>query len=108
MNNPSSIERIVMRRVRIIRVLHPLISLESFAVLVLMLTLWGISREVWIARVLQNAPNDLLQLPSFYVAAFSHTRIIVQAFTILTLVSIVYLARETARTISSVLVPVVD
>ncbi len=106
MNNPSPIERTVMRRVRIIRTLRPLVSMETIASLILILTLWGIGREVWVARVFQNAPQDFLQLPHFYLAAFSHTRTIVQALTVFTLASVIYLARETARTISSALVPV--
>lgn len=105
MNNQSNIERIVMRRVYIIRILRPLISLESLAALALLLALWGIGREVWVAQVFQNAPSDFTNLPNFYVAAFNHTHIVVQALSVLTIISLVYLARETARIISSVLIP---
>lgn len=104
MNNKSNIEHIVMRRVHIIRVLRPLISLETLAVLALAAALWGIGSEVWVAQVFQNAPADFINLPNFYVAAFSHTHIVVQALSVLTLISLVYLARETARSIFSVLI----
>ena len=50
MNNQSNIERIVMRRVYIIRILRPLISLESLAALALLLTV-GYWEEVWVAQV---------------------------------------------------------
>ena len=104
MNNQSNIERIVMRRVYIIRVFRPFISLETLAVLALAAALWGIGSEVWVAQVFQNAPADFINLPNFYVAAFSHTHIVVQALLVLTLISLVYLARETARSISSFLI----
>lgn len=105
MNNQSNIERVVMRRVHIIRILRPLISPESLAALALLLALWGIGREVWVAQIFQNAPTDFINLPNFYVAAFSHTHIIVQALSVLTLISLVYLAREVAHSVSSVLIP---
>ncbi len=105
MNNPSNIERIVMRRVHSIRALRPFVSLEALASLALVLSLWGIGREVWVAQVFQNTPVNLMYLPNFYLAAFSNTHIAVQTLSAFMLVSIVYLARETARRISSILIP---
>ncbi len=102
MNDQSSIERIVMRRVRRIHALRPIISSGAFAALVFVAALWGIGREVWVARVLENAPHNVTMLPQFYLAAFDHTRLIVQALTLLTLASLIYLARETARGLSVV------
>lgn len=103
MSNHSNIERAVMRRVHTIHILRPLISSGMLAALVLMAALWGIGREVWVARVFQNMPHsaNFEALTRFYVDAFSHTRLIVQALTILTLASVIYLARETARLLSS-------
>ena len=100
MNDQSPIERVVMRRVRRIRALRPIVSSGALAVLVCTGALWGIGREVWVARVLQNAPHNVTMLPQFYIAAFDHTRLIVQALTLLTLASLIYLARETARGLS--------
>jgi hypothetical protein len=97
MNNQSNIERVVMRRVHIIRVLRLIVSNGALAALVCTIALWGIGREVWVARVFQNAPSNLANLPNFYLAAFGHTHLIVQALTLLTLASLVYLAREIAR-----------
>ncbi|MDE2173107.1 MAG: hypothetical protein KGJ31_00685 [Patescibacteria group bacterium] len=104
MNKQSNIERTVMRRVKSIRVLQPLLSGNTLAAFVFVAALWGIGREVWVARVFANAPHDLKALPQFYLAAFDHTRLVVQALTLLTLASLITLARETARTVSSVLV----
>ncbi len=100
MNSQSPIERTVMRRVRRIRALRPIISSGGLAAFVFVLALWGIGKEVWVARVLQNAPHNTVLLPQFYLAAFDHTRLVVQALTLLTLASLIYLARETARGLS--------
>lgn len=100
MNNETSIERIVMRRVRLIRVLRLIISTVVLAVLTSVAALWGIGREVWVARVLENAPQNSMDLPNFYIAAFLHTHFIVQVLTVLTLGSFCYLLVELARLIS--------
>ena len=94
-------ERIVMRRVRIIRILGLLLSTAVLSVLTLVATLLGIGREVWVARVFQNAPADILHLPNFFGAAFMHTHVIVQALVVFTLASLVFLVREIVRLATS-------
>jgi hypothetical protein len=89
-----------MRRVRLIRVLRLVISTVVLAVLTFVAALWGIGREVWVARVFENAPRDFASLPNFYIAAFLHTHFIVQVLTVLTLGSFLYLIVELARLIS--------
>jgi len=108
MNNASNIERTVMRRVRIIRVSRFFISNRAFVALVFAIALWGIGREVWVARVLENAPTNLVDLSRFYLIAFIHTDIIVQMLFVLSFVSIIYLARETARAVSSSFIPAIS
>ncbi len=103
MTNPSDLERIVMRRVRLIRILGLIVSTAVLATLTLGATLWGIGREVWVARVFQNAPVDIAHLPNFLFAAFTHTRFIVQALAVLTLVSLLYLLSEVVRFLASFL-----
>jgi hypothetical protein len=98
----SNIERIVMRRVRLIRLLALVISTATLAVLTFVAALWGIGKEVWVARVFQNTPADFAHLPNFFFAAFMHTSFIVQALTLLTLASFVFLIREIVRVLSSV------
>lgn len=95
--NPSDIERVVMRRVRLIRILALVLSTIALAALTACAALWGIGKEVWVARVFENAPRDPRDLPNFYLVAFLHTRLAVQVLTVLTLVSFAYLAREIAR-----------
>jgi hypothetical protein len=106
MDNQSTIEQTVMRRVRIIRILRPIVSMGTLAVLVFVLALWGIGREVWVARVLQNAPTNITGLFNFSVAAFIHTRFVVQVLALLSLAALITLARETARTLSSIFIPI--
>lgn len=105
MTNQSDIERIVMRRVHLIRILGLIISTTVLALLTSTAALWGIGREVWVARIFENAPPNLDDLPNFYVTAFMHTNIIVQILTVLTLASLLYLAFETARLIVGVVKP---
>lgn len=105
-NTPSDIERVVMRRVHTIRALQLLASPVALALIVCAAALWGIGQEVWVARVFQNAPaaNDPFAFLHFYFAAFEHTQLPVQIFSLATLFSLVYLAREAAKPLTNVLV----
>jgi len=107
MDNQSNIERVVMRRVYLIRVLGLIISTVTFAILTFVLALWGIGKEVWVARIFQNMPHsgDLAATSRFYLDAFGHTRLIVQALTLLSLAAFIYLARKTVRALSSFFTP---
>jgi len=105
MNDQSNIERIVMRRVRLMRLLGLIISTVVFALLTLVLALYGIGREVWVARVFQNAPANIADLPRFYLSAFNHARLVVQILAVLTFISCLYLARATARALVSFFAP---
>lgn len=97
MTNHTSIEYTVMRRVRLIRILRLVISTVVLAGLTGVVALWGIGREVWIARVFANAPTSAGDLLPFYWAAFLHTRFIVQTLVVLTFTSLVFLSREVVR-----------
>ena len=101
MNEQSPIEQVVMRRVRSIRILWLVISAGTLAIITLVLALWGIGKEVWVERVFQNAPKDLINLPNFLISSFGNTRLAVQILAILTFVSFVYLARAAVRAVSS-------
>lgn len=101
----TDIEKNVMRRVHTIRVLRAFISLDTLVALVFAAALYGIGREVFVAKVFANGPQDLAGHLQYLSYAFVHTRVIVQALTLTALVSVVYLARETARLLTSVLVP---
>ena len=93
----SDIEKNVMRRVRIIHTVRPLVSASALALLVLVLALYGIGREVWVAKVFSNGPQGFAGHVEYLGYAFTHTRFTVQALSLLCLASVLYLARETAR-----------
>ncbi len=96
----TNIEKNVMRRVRLIRLLALIISTAMLAALTFIAALWGIGKEVWVARVFQNAPTDFTHLADFYLAAFLQTRLVVQVLSVLTLASLIYLILEAVRFIS--------
>ena len=104
-NIQSNIERVVMRRVRLIRILVLVISTAMLAVLTFVAALWGIGREVWVARVFQNGPQDFIGRAGYFWYAFLHTRTIVQALTLLTLGCFFFLVREMVRFFSPTLAP---
>jgi len=106
--NMTDIEKNVMRRVHLIRILGLVISTGMLAALTFVAALWGVGREVWVARVFENMPHsgNLIAFANFWLAAFIHTRPIVQILTLLTLTSLVYLTRECARAFASIFTPV--
>jgi hypothetical protein len=103
MTNPSDIERIVMRRVRLIRLLTLIISTVMLAVITTVAALWGIGREVWIAHVFQNMPEVThgSEFVTFWMTAFTHTRLLVQVLVVGTVASLLFLIREIARFVVS-------
>ncbi len=101
MTDISDIERVTMRRVRRVRVLRMVFSGVTASGVVLALALWGIGREVWVAKVFSNGPQDLLGRSGYLTYAFVHTRLIVQALALLALAAFLALARATARLVAS-------
>ena len=104
-NIQSNIERVVMRRVRLIRILALVISTAALAALTFIAALWGIGREVWVAHVFENGPQDFSGRVEYLWYAFTHTRLIVQTLSVLTLASLFFLVREVVRSLSSVFTP---
>lgn len=103
--NKTDIERVVMRRVRVIRILALIISTATLAILTTIAGLWGIGKEVWVAQVLQNDPDDIFELPWFYLGAFWHTSIVVQILIVLTFISFIFLVREFVRFLAPLFTP---
>jgi hypothetical protein len=95
-----------MGRAKRIRVARAIVSSEALALIVAVAALWGIGREVWVARVFQNAPRfapsvaQLSAVAHFWLAAFANTRSVVQVLALAALAAVIYLAREAARTLS--------
>ncbi len=105
MNNPSPVEQIVMRRIRRMRILLLVLSTATLAVLTTVAALWGIGKEVWVARVFANGPQDFAGHIQYLLYAFLHTTLLVQILSVLTLGSLILLARETARLFISTFTP---
>ncbi|OIO51602.1 hypothetical protein CO131_01915 [Candidatus Kaiserbacteria bacterium CG_4_9_14_3_um_filter_50_16] len=97
----TNIEKNVMRRIFLIRMLRYVFSGFTVGCFVLVVALFGLGREVWVARIFQNTPANLADLPRFYIAAFDHTRLTVQALILLTIASFIYLARAIVRIFST-------
>lgn len=97
MIDQTNIERVVMRRVRIIRILALIISTAVLAGITFVVALWGIGKEVWVAHVFQNGPQDYFGRTGYLWYAFLHTRFIVQVLILLTLGCLLFLIRETVR-----------
>jgi len=99
--NESEIEKVVMRRVRRISVLRIIISGAVFAVTLALLALYGLGREVWVAKVFENGPQDFLGHTLYLIYALEHTRFVVQVLAIICFVSVLYLVRECARALAT-------
>jgi len=101
-DNKSTIERVVMRRVYTIRALRLVMNSVTASAAVAVLALWGIGREVWVARVFENMPQSggTIATSRFYVAAFTNTELVVQILVLSAVAALVYMARECARAIT--------
>lgn len=97
----TTIEKNVMRRVKTIHMLRPFVSGGALAAVLFVAAMWGIGREVWVAKVFANGPQSLFGHGEYLAYAFTHTRFVVQALTLVSLASVIYLARETARAVGT-------
>lgn len=99
---PTNIHKTVMRRVRTIHALRSASTGAGASILLLILSLYLIGREVWVARVWHNMPSiaDVGSFATFFTYAFTHTRLSVQVLTLLAIFALLWLARECIRLIS--------
>lgn len=102
MHRNSTISRTVMRRVHTIHAVRPFFSVSALASLVLVVALWGIGREVWVAHVVENFIAVVRggHVLAFIASAFVHTGLIVQALSVLILAAAAWLVRDGVRTLS--------
>lgn len=101
MTTISSINTTVMRRVRTIYAVRRAASGTSVSVAALAASLYFIGREVWVARIWENAPSlaHLDAFVSFASYAFTHTDISVQALFLTSIFAFVWLVREITRVV---------
>jgi hypothetical protein len=64
-----------------------------------MFALWGVGREVWVAKVFENMPSmaDVPAVTLFFLRAFQDTDIVVQVLVIVALAALIWFARAFAR-----------
>lgn len=93
---------IVLSRVRAIHALSPFVSQGALSLLVFAGALWGIGREVWVAKIVANMPSltDIAGLGNFFLNAFVTTSLSVQVLSVLVIVAVAYSAREMAKFIA--------
>jgi len=103
MKNESAISHTVMRRVRAIRFLRPAFSPAALAFVLFLASLWGIGRQVWVARVFENMPSlaDVPAFASFALGAFAGTELLVQALTVLAGAALIRLAADLGKALST-------
>jgi len=101
MTEQSDIEKNVMRRVRRIRILRMVISGVVFAMTAIILALYAIGREVWVARVFENGPQGTYGHILYLIYALEHTRFVVQILVLICVASFVFLVREAYRLFTS-------
>lgn len=101
MNHASSISYTVMRRVARIHLMRRAASALG-AVSVFLVALWGVGREVWVAKVFENMPSiaDVPAVALFFLRAFEGTDLAVQVLVIVALAALVWFARALARAIA--------
>ncbi len=99
--NDFSTKAIVMSRVRAIHSMRPFVSTGALSIVLVVVSLYAISREVWVAMVFRNMPQatDVLAVANFFASAFLHTGFLVQAFSMLALVAALALIREALKSL---------
>ncbi len=99
MTNNADIESVVMRRVRVIHYSRLLLSGSALALVIAALALYGIGREVWVAKVFENVPGDFLGAIQFFLYAFGHTEFLVQALTLVTGAAVLWVLKDIGRVV---------
>lgn len=93
----SKIHTNVMRRVHTVHALRPLTTTTALSTLALLLSLWGIGKQVWVAQVVNNMPSDGVAVARFMLAAFTHTEFVVQALVVLAFAAALWLVIDAAK-----------
>ena len=103
----NNIKTIVMGRVRAIHVLQMFLTTTALSVVAFAVSLWGVGREVWVSRVLQNEPaisfthlslTNISAFVHFYISAFLDTRFVVQVLVVLSVMAFAWFAYSAIRT----------
>ncbi len=97
----SRIKSVVLRRARFIHTVRPLVSGTALALALVLVSVYSISREVWVARVIENMPSpaNVAAFWRFIEVAFLNTSFAVQVLSVLLVAGTIWVARDVARTV---------
>jgi|CXWL01.1.fsa_nt_gi hypothetical protein len=92
-------QQIVMGRVRTIYAVRPFLSNVALSSYILLGSLFGIGKQVFVAQVFHNVPSgsSFLRIGDFFISAFANTTALVQALSFIVLVAFVFVSREALR-----------
>ncbi|HEY0010929.1 MAG TPA: hypothetical protein VGB97_03410 [Candidatus Paceibacterota bacterium] len=95
----NRVRRNVMRRVRFVHAVRPFISGAAGAAVLLVISLYLLGREVFVAQVVRNmaVATDPAAFLRFIEAAFLNTTFVVQATTLAAGIAVLWLVREAIR-----------
>lgn len=99
----TNTKNIVMSRVRAIHTMRPFVSTSALCVVLALVSVYAVSRAVWVEMVLRNMPDitNVSAVVSFFTYAFLHTGFLVQAFSVLALISAFFLIRESFKLLTT-------
>jgi len=95
----STIKKNVMRRVRTMHTVRPLMSGSVLSLAVLGVSLYVIGKSVFVAQIFRNMPaiQDVPALARFFLEAFLHTEVLVQALTVAIVLSAVWMVIDATK-----------
>lgn len=98
----TNTKHIVMSRVRAIHRMRPFVSTSALCAVLALVSVYAVSREVWVEMVFRNMPNlaDIGAVMNFFTYAFLHTGLAVQAFSSVALMSVFFLMREALKVLT--------
>lgn len=88
-----------MRRVRTIHALRSAASGVGASIILILVSLYFIGREVWVARVWENMPSiaNAQAFARFFTYAFTHTHFSVQLLVLTVIFATLWFLREIGR-----------
>lgn len=100
----TNIKNVVMRRVRTMHALRPLLGAGGFSLAVSVVSLFLIGRLVFVAQVFRNMPSlaDIQGVATFFVSALLHTDTLVQLLVLAAVLAAIIAARSFAQTLAAV------
>lgn len=99
MTHQSLLSQTVQRRIHIIRIVRPILSVQVASALLFVVAVMGVGREVWMEQVLLNMPpiQDIPATARFFFYAFTHTELAVQGLLVVAASTLVWFAHACAR-----------